>query len=338
MKVRYGTFIIIAVLFCSGYVFGQTDTTETTDVQVKLEGKVAILPFQSLGIDYVSAQTAELLLRQEIGKLSDMEIFSETETRQMTGDTPCAAAACAVDIGKRLGADYSVFCSLSRLGEKIVVQYGLVDVVSDKRLIMDNTTSDTIEDLEDFEAYLSFDEKKVKQAFSDSSISTHFIYLTKTTGTDLVNQEGVSVTSRGLLDTTSPTIPIKETQDLSASFFSAFMEIAQTTGGTTDSSANAASSFKKAVDAAENYYLLYYRPSNYKEDGKFKSIEVKVRGKNYRVTHRAGYFAEKVDSSRPVTKESKPVKKETNKKKKRYSMVGQKYMYRLSSMRWILPN
>jgi len=169
----------------------------------------------------------------------------------------------------------------------------------------------TIEDLEDFEAYVSFDERKVKQAFSDSSISTHFIYLTKTSGTDLVNQEGVSVTSRGLLDTTSTTVPITETQDLSANFFSAFMEIAQTTGGTTDSSANAASSFKKAVNAAENYYLLYYRPLNYKEDGKFKNIKVRIKGKNFKVTHRAGYFAEKIDSSQPVARESKPVERES---------------------------
>jgi VWFA-related protein len=148
------------------------------------------------------------------------------------------------------------------------------------------------EDLEDFEAYLSFDKKKVRQAFSDSSISTHFIYLTKTSGMDLANQEGVSVTSRGLLDTTPTTMPSTETQDLSASFFSAFMEIAQTTGGTVDSSANAAASFKKAVNASENYYLLYYTPKNYKADGKFKNIKVKVKGKNYRVMHRAGYIAD----------------------------------------------
>ncbi len=147
------------------------------------------------------------------------------------------------------------------------------------------------EDLEDFEAYLSFDEKKVRQAFSDSSIFTYFIYLTRTSGMDLVNQEGVSVTSRGLLDTTPTTMPSTETQDLSASFFNVFMEIAQTTGGTVDSSANAAASFKKAVKASENYYILYYRPLKYKRDGKFKNIKVRIKGKNYRVTHRAGYFA-----------------------------------------------
>lgn len=150
----------------------------------------------------------------------------------------------------------------------------------------------TIEDLEDFEAYLSFDEKKVKQAFSDSSISVHFIYLTKTSGMDLVNQEGVSVTSKGLLDTTPTTMPFIEMQDLSASFFSVFKEIAQATGGTVYSSANAAASFKKAVNASENYYLLYYAPKNYRADGKFKKIKVKIKGKNYRITHRAGYIAD----------------------------------------------
>lgn len=54
---------------------------------------------------------------------------------------------------------------------------------------------------------------------------------------------------------------------------------------------NVASMFKRASDATENYYLLYYTPKDYTMDGKFKTIEVKVKGKNYRITHRQGYFA-----------------------------------------------
>jgi hypothetical protein len=42
----------------------------------------------------------------------------------------------------------------------------------------------------------------------------------------------------------------------------------------------------------ENYYLLYYTPKDYKPDGKFRSIEVKVKGKSYSITHRAGYIAD----------------------------------------------
>jgi len=33
-------------------------------------------------------------------------------------------------------------------------------------------------------------------------------------------------------------------------------------------------------------------PKNYMADGKFKKIEVKVKGKKYKVTHRAGYIAD----------------------------------------------
>ncbi len=67
--------------------------------------------------------------------------------------------------------------------------------------------------------------------------------------------------------------------------------IAKATGGLTESSDNLASMFKKASDATENYYLLYYTPKDYTMDGKFKTIEVKVKDKNYRITHRQGYFA-----------------------------------------------
>ena len=80
--------------------------------------------------------------------------------------------------------------------------------------------------------------------------------------------------------------------NLSAELFGAFHEMAKTTGGITDSSANIASSFERAAIASENYYLLYYSPKNYKADGKFRNIKVKVKGKNYRVTHRAGYIAD----------------------------------------------
>lgn len=131
--------------------------------------------------------------------------------------------------------------------------------------------------LEDFEIDISFDVEKVKQAFADSSISSNFLYITKTAAYQL------DVTRMQATE-----MPIR---DQSWDIFSAFKEIAQATGGFVDSSANAASLFKRAVDASENYYLLYYAPKNYKADGKFKKIKVKVKNKNYRISHRAGYLA-----------------------------------------------
>ncbi len=79
--------------------------------------------------------------------------------------------------------------------------------------------------------------------------------------------------------------------DLSDSFYGAFREMSYASGGTTEASANALAAFRKTVTASENYFLLYYVPSQYKADGKFKSIKVSVKGKNYEVSNRSGYNA-----------------------------------------------
>jgi len=81
-------------------------------------------------------------------------------------------------------------------------------------------------------------------------------------------------------------------QEQSEDIYSAFTEMAQATGGVATSSSNPEFLFKKASDASENYYLLYYTPQDYKADGTFKNIQIKVKGRSYRITHRAGYFAD----------------------------------------------
>ncbi len=144
----------------------------------------------------------------------------------------------------------------------------------------DGRTLDSLESLEDSEMNISLDIKKVKQAFSDSSISIHFLYITKTPRDRLDIEEMESSDARGI-----------SWQDSSGDMFEAFNEMAEATGGLTDSSANIASSFKMAVNASENYYLIYYAPEGYKKDGKYREIKVKLKNKNYRIKHRAGYFA-----------------------------------------------
>jgi hypothetical protein len=115
----------------------------------------------------------------------------------------------------------------------------------------------------------SFDVDKVKMAYSDSSTSIHFLFLTERP----VEQRGVNM--------------VEHSEDI----YSAFREMAIATGGLVVSSGNPAFAFQQALDASENYYLLYYRPKNYVVDGKFKKIEVRVKGKKYEVIHRAGYFS-----------------------------------------------
>lgn len=117
--------------------------------------------------------------------------------------------------------------------------------------------------------YIPFNVDKIKKAYADSSISIHFLYITKPP------QRSFGLTM----------------QEQSEDIFSAFREMAHATGGFVDTSANPDFLFQKAVEASENYYLLYYSPLNYKKDGKFKEIKVKVKDKNYRVFNRAGYFA-----------------------------------------------
>jgi VWFA-related protein len=72
--------------------------------------------------------------------------------------------------------------------------------------------------------------------------------------------------------------------------FNAFSQIAKATGGIVDSSQTPIAAFKNAINAAQSYYILYYSPADSKKDGKFKSIKVEVKNKDYKVTHRVGYF------------------------------------------------
>ena len=117
---------------------------------------------------------------------------------------------------------------------------------------------------------------------------------------DLLSQaEHGSGLEMAILLTTSKDIAYAVQQELnrqveelehSEDIYSAFKQMAQATGGFVESSANPESLFKRAVDASANYYLLYYSPKNYKGEGKFREINVRVKDKDYRVIHRAGYF------------------------------------------------
>jgi VWFA-related protein len=117
---------------------------------------------------------------------------------------------------------------------------------------------------------ISIDAEAIKQAYADSSIGIHFLFYSK------------------LADALKPGIRYEEHSE---DVFNLFNEMAIATGGLTVSSSNPEFLFKKAHEASENYYLLYYTPKDYKADGIFKNIKVKVKGDGYKVTHRIGYFA-----------------------------------------------
>ena len=116
---------------------------------------------------------------------------------------------------------------------------------------------------------LSFDVAKIKELYSDASTAIHFLFL----ATPPENAEGVYF------------------EEWSADVFASFREMAEATGGFFDSSANPAPLFHNALQAAENYYLLYYSPRKIEETERvFRKIEVRVKRGGYRVLHRSGYY------------------------------------------------
>lgn len=148
----------------------------------------------------------------------------------------------------------------------------------DKRILSQYQTANqqsmgiqlTLQNLMEFnKRNISVDVDKIKQAYADASTAIHFLFISKPAEVTY----GVSM------------------EEHSEDIFAAFHEMSQATGGLMISSANPAFAFQQALAAAENYYLVYYVPKDYAGDGEFKTIKVKVKGKDYNVTHRKGYFA-----------------------------------------------
>ncbi|NOR15951.1 MAG: hypothetical protein GQ544_09615 [Candidatus Aminicenantes bacterium] len=121
-----------------------------------------------------------------------------------------------------------------------------------------------------FRRDVTIDIEQVKQAYADSSVAIHFLFISRTE---------------------IPRVGIRF-EEHSEDIFSTFKQMADATGGFIDSSADPSLSFQRALQAAENYYLLYYSPKNFILDGKFKNIKVQLKDKKYKVVHRLGYFAD----------------------------------------------
>jgi len=121
----------------------------------------------------------------------------------------------------------------------------------------------------------TIDIEDIRRAFSDGSISTHFIYITKGMADAMGNRE--------FRDNI-----LEESTDI----YLAFKDLTTTTGGIMDATTNAAAGMQKAVEASEQYYLLYYAPASVRTDGSFREIKVRVKNASYAVFHRTGYIAD----------------------------------------------
>lgn len=116
----------------------------------------------------------------------------------------------------------------------------------------------------------TLDIETVKRLYADSGAAIHFLYLTRP----------------------APKVRGLTMEERSEDIFSPFREMSLASGGFTGSTANIQAAMKSAVAAAENYYLLYYTPKNYQPDGKFRALEVRVKGEGLRTSYRKGYIAD----------------------------------------------
>lgn len=110
--------------------------------------RLAVLPLRGNGVEASTQESVYSLLSADIRKLKKYEVISEQEILLLVGDQVCSDIECAVAIGKQARAAQVVFGSLNKLGEKIILQYSLVDVSTGEVLISDNLSALRVEDLD----------------------------------------------------------------------------------------------------------------------------------------------------------------------------------------------
>jgi len=114
------------------------------------------------------------------------------------------------------------------------------------------------------------DEERLARAFASASILLHFVVF------DIPETDGLTdIEARNLMD-----------------FNGRLEAISSLSGASFPRDLTALELLMEAVVRLDQYYLVYYTPSYYAGDGKFKSIEVRVKDRQYRLVHRAGYVSE----------------------------------------------
>jgi len=122
----------------------------------------------------------------------------------------------------------------------------------------------------------SIDKKRIQELFSNAQTTVHFAFLRK----DLNEKTDVEYSEA------NPAAPV----GMSGDIFQTFRDLAITTGGIVETTRNPRFAMQKVTTAAENYYLLYYRPAAPAAGKEFKNIKVRVKNANYKVISRSGYF------------------------------------------------
>ncbi len=132
--------MVVVLLLCS---FILSAAEEETVVH-----KIVVIPFQSLGIDEISLKSAESLLKNELEQITNLQVLSSSLTMNAIGSNRITEVEDAVRIGNEMLADLVLITSLNKLGEKVIIQYIVVDVYREISILADNVTAQSIENLD----------------------------------------------------------------------------------------------------------------------------------------------------------------------------------------------
>lgn len=134
-KLSLIAFLFIAVL--NGSIFCQIDIN-----------RIVIMPFINQTIDNTAIKSAETILRQEVIKLTQAEVLIGDKPSGITNDSACELIDCIVKYGEEQKAGKVITCNFLVLGQKIIIQYSLVDIKEKKIKISDSMNSMSLEELD----------------------------------------------------------------------------------------------------------------------------------------------------------------------------------------------
>jgi hypothetical protein len=151
-------FVTLLFVFAASNLLYASDVRDINDKDHVL----VILPFGSIGMDDQTILATQSLLEMNLKKATKWNIIAAGKTIAPT----CSDLVCAIAAGKEYNANEAVLVELTRLGQKTIVRYALVDVINEDYLLQDNASSMKTEDLdvvmmrisESIVGALSFDE------------------------------------------------------------------------------------------------------------------------------------------------------------------------------------
>ncbi|HPR18575.1 MAG TPA: hypothetical protein PLD62_10055 [Candidatus Cloacimonadota bacterium] len=132
--------IVLMFVFVSTFLFSQTEIMPTRNI--------AVLPITSLGIDNITLQVTQSVLEKEIAKQPSLRLFPVGTVKQILQNRNCSNESAAVDFGKEIGVDLVLITAMNKLGNKLLVQFILVDVAQGTTVLADDLTATGIEDLD----------------------------------------------------------------------------------------------------------------------------------------------------------------------------------------------